>query len=403
MKKTLSILLIITIISALFAACGTQKVTEYPDNHTIYFKDSSKSQKAVATFFNSGSGKSEDVEMKRISEDKNSVTFSCEGNCAMYNMAYITCGSEKTKSFAFNPCVSGWYKTKDDFLPYTEGEEINYTPKYEKLTLTGHGCDKDIYIIKPEDYDASSPQKYSTVYVLDGQFLTYLGLNGQVMQDCTLAADQIKVMNAVTEQKAIVVAIDNSGARDYELVPAFGDSVFKKDFESKNTTPYEDEYDCMNGTEFADFVAETLVPYVRKNYNVYTDTLHTSIVGASLGGVESFYITMEYPDIFGTGGVLSPAFYVYGSEDWNKYLKEKDFDKNHSFLYLYTGSAEYDTGTDTKQMYDRLKDLAYPGDKLLLHYNEDGAHGGGYWKMFFSEYLTAMTYQKVKPLQEEAN
>ena len=28
------------------------------------------------------------------------------------------------------------YDLEDDFLPYTEGEEINYTPEFEKITLT---------------------------------------------------------------------------------------------------------------------------------------------------------------------------------------------------------------------------------------------------------------------------
>ena len=182
MKRILSALLAVLTVPALLTACGSEKkqgsessnssavqeateptAPEYPETHTLYFKDSAKSGKATATFFNSVSGKSENVEMKKTGEDNDSVTFSCEGNCALYNMAYITCGDEKTKEFAFNPCVSGWYKTEDDFLPYTEGEEINYTPAFEKITLKGHGYDKDIYIWKPDGYDAKSADKYSTL------------------------------------------------------------------------------------------------------------------------------------------------------------------------------------------------------------------------------------------------
>ena len=155
--------------------------------------------------------------------------------------------------------------------------------------------------------------------------MTYLGNYGQILKDCAVATDQVKAMNSVTNQKAIVVAIDNAGTRDYELAPAFGDSVVKKDFESKNGTPYEDEYECMNGTQFADFAANTLVPYVQQHYNVYTDKQHTSLVGASMGGLESFYISVEYPQVFGTLGVLSPSFWMYESEAWETYLKKKSF------------------------------------------------------------------------------
>ena len=110
MKRILSAVLTTTMIMTLFVACGkeqtqttpktendqsqytteqttaeatqeatqettqkaTQEATEQTTEenievgyHTLYFKDSSKSTKAVATFFNSNSGKSEDVEMKK--------------------------------------------------------------------------------------------------------------------------------------------------------------------------------------------------------------------------------------------------------------------------------------------------------------------------------------------------
>ena len=54
-------------------------------------KDSSKSSKAVTTFFNSDSGRSENVETKIVSDDSGSTTFACEGDTAVYNMAYEIC------------------------------------------------------------------------------------------------------------------------------------------------------------------------------------------------------------------------------------------------------------------------------------------------------------------------
>ena len=400
MKRALSVFLTIAVITVLFTACGAgQEKAKYPDTHTLYFKDSLKSGKATVTFFNSASGKSEDVEMKKISEDGDSFTFSCEGNCALYNMAYITCGDEKTREFAFNPCVSGWYRTKDDFLPYTQGEEIDYSPDFEKITLTGHGYEKKIYIWKPDGYDADSAEKYSALYVIDGQFLTFINDYGQVLNDCAVVTDQVKAMNSATGHKTIVVAIDNVGTRDYELLPDIGDSFIEKEFESKNGTRYEDEFDSMDGTQFADFVANTLVPYVQKNYNVYTDRLHTAVVGASLGGIESFYITAEYPEIFGTGGAFSPSFCAFDPDVWEQYLGEKSFDDNCPFMYLYTGSDDDDVGPFVSEMNDRLKKMGYPEDKLVFHFNEKGAHGGAFWRSCFSEFLTAMVCQQIKPLQ----
>ena len=184
MKKVLSILLSAAMITALLSACGAQNQSEADDGtspaaeaknaddspvHTLYFRDSAKSKKAVANFFNSGSGKSEDVEMKKVSEDSDSVTFSCEGDTSVYNMAYVICdGKEPDRpafsQFAFNKCVSGWYQKDDLLIPYTQGQEVDFEPEFDDVTLTCIDYDKLVHIWKPGDYDATSVDKYSTIY-----------------------------------------------------------------------------------------------------------------------------------------------------------------------------------------------------------------------------------------------
>ena len=76
MKRFLSVVLSVTVMIMLLSACGTEKKPEYPETHSLFFKDSNKSSKATATFFNSVNGKSENVEMKKISEDSGSINFS---------------------------------------------------------------------------------------------------------------------------------------------------------------------------------------------------------------------------------------------------------------------------------------------------------------------------------------
>ena len=166
MKKVLSAILAASLITTLFAACGTENKSG--DSHTLYFRDASKSKEAVATFFNSDTGESTDVKMKRSAEDGEAVTFICEGNTSEYNMAYITYDNIPTDKFAFNKCVSGWYNSDHGFLPYTYGREINYRDSYDDVTLTCNGYDKTVHIWTPDDYDPKSDEKYSTVYLLDG-------------------------------------------------------------------------------------------------------------------------------------------------------------------------------------------------------------------------------------------
>ena len=312
------------------------------------------------------------------------MTFSCEGDCSVYNMAHVAYGDKHTTDFAFNQCTSGWYKTENDFLPYTEGEKTSTSPAFDDVTLTFKDYDKTVHIWKPDDYDTASQEKYSTIYVLDGQILS------------AFVVDHVKAMTSVTNKKAIVVAVDNVFARDYELVPKIGVSADEKAFGSGNAP----EYDGLSGLEFADFITDMLVPYVQQHYNVYTDARHTSITGASLSGLESFYIVMEHPDIFGTLGALSPSFWEFDDATWQKYLKDKSFSDNAPFLYFYTGPAKLDTDPHVTDMYNRLKKMNYPENRLLLHFNEKGSHNGLYWCCIFPEFLTATFFQRVQPLQQ---
>ncbi|MEE3334075.1 MAG: alpha/beta hydrolase-fold protein [Ruminococcus sp.] len=386
MKRIIPLIIAFAVIISLFTACGSDKSKD-DRYHPLYIKDDLKSKNAVATFFNSYNGKSKNVKMKKISESKKSYTFFCEGDTERYNMAYITFGKEKSIEFAFNKCTSGWHKTKDNLLPYAYGKKDDYYPKYDEITLKGHGYDKNIYIWKPDYYDPESADKYSTVYLLDAQIVSPINSDGRDLGGCPLFVEQVRDMTAATGRKTIVVLIDNVFARDFELVPEIGESLDEKYYKKAHNTDEVADYDAMNGSEFADFTANTLVPYIQKHYNVYTEPKHNSIAGVSLSGLEAFYITMEYPKVFGAVGGISPSLWEYDDATWNKYLSSKKFGKSSPIIYLYTGPKKHDTEPHVSQMYNRLKKLGYPKDRLILHLNPKGEHSGYHWRSIFSEFL----------------
>ena len=387
------------VISAIFAAatavslltaCGTNAKDE--KYHTFYFRDNSKSKEAVVTFFNSASGETEDVKMVRSGEDDEAVTFSCEGNTEAYNMAYITYDGLTTEKFAFNKCVSGWCSSDSGFLPYTQGEKIDYSGDFDDVTLSCNDHDKTVHIRKPADYDADSEEKYSTVYVLDGNSMVWLGFDAMDLSGCELADAQVEAMSSVTGKKAIVVAVETFGdnnnyTRDDELIPDLGKMAHEEGISKKKAKVT------------SDFIGETLIPYVQEHYNVYADAAHTSIAGVSLGGLGAFYIAMENPDKIGTVGSMSPSFWTYDDDAWRKYLGEKSIGEDSPFVYIYTGGKN-DTGKEATEMYERLKDMGYPQDKLAFHYNENGGHSVPFWRTVFSEFLTAMMFGRVEALQK---
>ena len=405
MKRILSTLLAAVMITVMLAACGTEKPsdpTQAPTqrtiqtdkkHHTLYFRDKDKSEKAVVTFFNNLTGESTDVEMEKIADDEDSFTFSCEGDTTVYNMAYITYGDKKSGDFAFNNCVSGWNNSEYGFLPYTEGETIDYFPHYEHFTVDCSGYDKKIHVWTPDDYDPDSDEPYASIYVLDGQDDAYIEEEGAKPKDVMNIPEQVRSMTATTGYRAIIVGVSTYGdmanyTRDDELIPDLGE--MKEDLPTKK-----------KGGDFARFVAETLVPEIRQRYNVSSDARHTSVTGASLGGLEAFYIGMEYPEVFGTVGALSPSFWTYGDDAWTDYLSQKDYTKDTAFLYIYTGGGgDTDADGDVTAMAERLKKLGYPEKKLAYDLYDQGGHHVTFWRRIFSEFLEATVFQRIEPLQQ---
>ena len=107
--NTIAITALVCAFAAVITACGSKQggsseatpdSTHSADNdplHTVYFKDSNKSEKIVANFLNSATGKSEQVEAEKCGEEDDSFTFSCRGNVKEYNVAYFTCDGKKPR------------------------------------------------------------------------------------------------------------------------------------------------------------------------------------------------------------------------------------------------------------------------------------------------------------------
>lgn len=391
MKRILSVIIAVLMVTPLITSCGNTKNKKSANLHTLYFRDKSHSEEAVATFFNSVTNKSEDIKMEKIEDNDGASVFSCEGDTSVFNMVYITYDGISTEKFAFNKCVSGWNNGDEGLMPYAYGEKINYTYKYKDVTLKCNGYDKTVHIWTPDGYNKKSRDKYAVIYVLDGDTMVYLGEPGTSVSGCENIPEQVKAMTAAVGFKAIVVAVETHGDerycfRDDELIPNLGKMAHEEGTSKKL------------GNEVADFISDTLAPYVQKHYNVYTDARHTAVAGVSLGGLEAFYIAMAHPEKFGAAGCFSPSFWCYGDKEWKKFIKKTPFDDNAPFIYIYSGSEKKDTGVEAVDMVKRLKKMGYPKNRLAFHYNENGGHSAPYWRNTFSEFLEAMFYRKVEAL-----
>ena len=330
----------------------------------VPFRDSLKNDSMTATFINSVSGATEDITMKKSGETDDSFIYTCEADTNLYNMVHLNYGNKLYD----NP---------------VDAEAFARFAAWSAET--------------PEDYDAKSAEKYSTIYTFDGQSVLAKGTDRGMDNDKESwnVSESVRGMMSVTDNKAIVVAIVTDGdTRENELFPDLG--------ELYNDPEMPEEYKLKSdksGNKFADFVCDTVMPYIQKNYNVYTDAQHNALVGSSLGGLETFYTVLAHPDKFGTGGVMSATFTVYDDAVWDSFLSDKIKMENAPFIYFYAGSYGFDNGDVTMKMYNKLTEKGYPQDKFVYNKYEHGTHLMVYWRNIFSEFLQAVFTQKVEALE----
>ena len=372
--------------------------TEVEKIHKLTIRATKDISEITATFMNTANGKTEDVKMKKGTEDEKAVVFSCEADVNKYNMVHLTYGDTTSMDVAFNSFTSGWNLNNDELLPYVVGTEPVYDPKFDTQVFQFDGRDKNVYIWKPADYDEKASEKYSVIYMFDGQSVLAKGKDRGMDNDvmCWNVSENVESMTAVTGNKAIIVAIDNgSPYRDDELIPDLGHI----DMEGAPAYAKEEDVSEKRGNAFADFVCDTIMPYVNEHYNVYTDAQHTSLAGSSLGGLETFYTVLSHPDKFCAGGALSSTFSMYAEAEWTKFLKDKCSMENAPFLYLYAGGYMVDNGDVTETMYNKLLESGYPKDKLIFSKYEPGEHFMQYWRNIYPEFLEAAFTQHVSALE----
>ncbi len=66
--------------------------------------------------------------------------------------------------------------------------------------------------------------------------------------------------------------------------------------------------DYSASKDYLNFLTDELIPFVEKNYSVSTEASDRLIMGASMGGLISTYVSYERPDIFKNGAAQSPAY-----------------------------------------------------------------------------------------------
>lgn len=262
----------------------------------------------------------------------------------------------------------------DTVLNYT----INYWSRSNKRQVTGQITGKveyirnfmgegikprDIIIWLPPDYDKSD-KRYPVLYAHDGQNIfdpstSSFGIDWQMDE----AADSLIRKKEI--EPIIIVGLSSTESR----------------FAEYSTTD--------SGYAYMKFIVEDLKPLIDRRYRTLPDRNNTAVIGSSMGGLISFMILWEYPDVFSKGACLSPAFQVRNLDYVTQVKKDSGEIKNIK-VYIDNGEigieSEIQPGIDN--MIHELKEQGYvEGKDFYWSLHKEAEHSEKAWAKRFPAIL----------------
>lgn len=235
--------------------------------------------------------------------------------------------------------------------------------------------DFTLRIYLPYGYEESTSD-YPVIYMQDGQNLfssetaTY-GKEWQIDETLDLLYTQGKT------DGIIVVGVDshdNTRNKDYNLFLSPQNGSTKG-----------------NANLYADFLTNTLKPYIDENYRTLSDREHTAIIGSSYGAISSICTDILHPDVFGFVGLFSYCDNL-NPDQMTNYLEENMTPDvlGDTYLYFYAGSSDF-AFSSTNAAYQLALDN---GIEHVLSETDDGSHDELSWGPHVEECLNFFEWLK---------
>ena len=251
---------------------------------------------------------------------------------------------------------------------------------------------RTIRVWLPPCYDGV--RRFPVMYLHDGNALF---TNRSGIRQWELEKSMSKLPDS---EQIILVAIDTSHPeRAEELCPPLELGKRMRNF--GNFTPRGDLY--------RDFVVKTLKPLIDENFMTLPDREHTGVGGASMGGLESYYMHLSCPEVFGRSLCLSIGYGATDDADW--YLRLFDAVKDQVIndrIVIYNGgqTADVDMTESSISIYRHLEKAGMDYHHVCMWVDSRQAHYSVPWGNVFTEgvhYLFAEDNSVEMPAPPPAN
>jgi len=246
------------------------------------------------------------------------------------------------------------------------------------------GGTRDVVVYLPPGYDApGNARKYPVVYLHDGQNV-FNPRSAFMGREWGLDETAEALIRAGRMPPVIMVGVYNNGAKRIE----------------EYTDVPDTKYGGGKADAYGDFLIREMKPWVDRHFRTQADAAHTAVMGSSLGGLVSLYLSWKHPDVFGLCGALSPSLW-WADGHLTKALAQTE-GRGPSRVWIDMGTAEgggedadgngvNDFVDDLREMRDVLLEKGYRLDDTL-HYREvPGAeHNEPAWAERADEALMAL-------------
>jgi predicted alpha/beta superfamily hydrolase len=221
------------------------------------------------------------------------------------------------------------------------------------------GNGRTLVIYLPPSYSENLMKRYPVLYMHDGQNLfeaatSAFGTEWQVDENIDAAVAAGKM------DEVIVVGVANTGNRIWEYTPCC-----------------DATYGGGGADRYERFLIDTVKPYVDQNLRTLPGKANTGVMGSSLGGLLSFYLTRRNPSVFAKAGCLSSSFW------WNDEALTVDVEQSTAHvpvtIYLDAGTTNDGLPQTTRMDSALLADGYVQGRDLRFFTAQGGSHNEASW------------------------
>lgn len=203
-------------------------------------------------------------------------------------------------------------------------------------------------VLLPPSYDEHHDKRYPVLYAQDGHALFTTGADPfdgtSWRMDETL--DALYEIGALEE--ILVVGIHTQEQRIEMLSP----------------TP-DPKHGGGDGPKYLDFLIGTLKPWIDRVYRTRPESQGTALLGASMGGLFSFYAAWTRPDVFGKAACLSGSFW-WDQRSMVREVQGMSCPVPRPRLYIDSGAAQTQFEEDANAL-DGLHHTLALRQALLTH------------------------------------